>query len=413
MTVLDALPQPAQKRIALHVAPAAERALRAGHPWVFESAIRKQSREGAPGDLAVIFDAKDRFLAVGLYDPTSPIRVRVLQQGQSAAIDRAWFAARLAAAAAIRDPLVAQGTTGYRLVHGENDGLPGLILDRYADTLVLKLYTAAWLPHLRDVLAALDEMHPSPRLILRLSRGVADLAAPYGLSDGLALVGDAPDAPVIFEENGLRFAADVVHGHKTGFFFDQRDNRARVRDLAAGRRVLDVFAYSGGFSVYAAAGGAESVLSVDVSAPALEAAAANMALNADNPHVQAAKHDILAEDAFVALERLRAEGQVFDLVIVDPPSFAKSAAEVDRALASYARLARLAVGLAAEDGMIVLASCSSRVTPDQFFETVTRAADDVGRPLVWPYRTGHALDHPVGFPEGEYLKCLYATVMDE
>lgn len=411
MLNLDAIPPVSAKRIALHVAPAAERALRSGHPWVFEQAIRKQSRAGEPGDLAVIFDARDRFLAVGLYDPQSPIRVRVLQHARPATIDRAWFAARLAAAAVIREPLTAQGTTGYRLAHGENDGLPGLILDRYAGTLVLKLYTAAWLPHLRDVLAALQSVHSPERLVLRISRSVEALAASYSLHDGLTLMGDDPGGPVAFEENGLHFAADVKRGHKTGFFFDQRENRARVRELAAGRRVLDVFAYSGGFSVYAAAGGAESVLSLDVSAPALDAAVANFALNQDHPHVRAARHEILAEDAFGALERLRAAGRTFDLVIVDPPSFAKSAAEVERALASYARLARLALAVTEDGGMFVMASCSSRVTPDQFFETVKRAAADAGRPLAWPHTTGHALDHPIGFPEGEYLKCLFATAM--
>ena len=152
----NVLPNLSEKRIALHVTPAAERALRGGHPWVFESSIRKQSHEGQPGDLAVIFDQKRRFLAIGLYDPASPIHVRVLQHRQQATIDRTWFEEKLRAAAAIRQPLLEEGTNGYRLVHGENDGLPGLIVDRYADTLVLKLYTAAWLPHLRDVVDGLN-----------------------------------------------------------------------------------------------------------------------------------------------------------------------------------------------------------------------------------------------------------------
>jgi 23S rRNA (cytosine1962-C5)-methyltransferase len=172
--------------------------------------------------------------------------------------------------------------------------------------------------------------------------------------------------------------------------------------------VLDVFAYSGGFSVYAAAGGAKSVTSLDVSEPALEAAQANMALNPQLAHVQ---HDILVDEAFEGLERLHIHKQVFDMVIVDPPSFAKSAAEVERAVAAYARLTRLALGvLNTSGGMLVMASCSSRVTPDLFFNTVTRAAADIGRPLEDITLTGHALDHPIGFPEGEYLKCLFARV---
>jgi 23S rRNA (cytosine1962-C5)-methyltransferase len=405
MQIFDSLPQPADKRIALHVKPAAERALRNGHPWVFDQAIRKQSHDGQPGDLAVIFDSKRRFLAIGLYDPDSPIRVKVLQHRQSAQIDGAWFAERLRAAADMRQPLSNQGTDGYRLIHGENDGLPGLILDRYADTLVLKLYTAAWLPHLRDIIPHLPAIQPFERLVLRLSRSLENAA--HGLHDGQIVIGDELNEPVIFQENGLRFAADVIHGHKTGFFFDQRDNRAEARKLSAGRRVLDAFAYSGGFSVYAAAGGAKSVTSLDVSQPALDSALANFALNGAN--VGAIKHTIMVDDAFAGLERLHANGQTFDMVIVDPPSFAKSAGEVERALAAYARLTRLALNVLEAGGVFVMASCSSRVSPDDFFSTVIHASRDAGRRLTEIKRASHALDHPIGFPEGEYLKCLFAT----
>ncbi|MBZ0302931.1 MAG: class I SAM-dependent rRNA methyltransferase [Anaerolineae bacterium] len=412
MIDFDSLPQPSERRIAVHVQPAAERALRSGHPWLFDQAIRKQSHDGQPGDLAVIFDQKRRFLAVGLYDPDSPIRVRILQHWQQAAINADWFAERLRAAAAIRQPLIDQQTTGYRLVHGENDGLPGLIIDRYADTLVLKLYTAAWLPHLRDVIAGLQAIQPFDALILRLSRNMEAATLPLGLQDGQTLIGEAPEESVIFQENGLRFAADAAHGHKTGFFFDQRDNRAFVRKITSGRRVLDVFAYSGGFSVYAASGGATDVTSLDSSAPALAAAAANFALNQADTLVAAARHLTLAEDAFDGLERLYADGQRYDLVIVDPPAFAKNAAEVERALAAYTRLTGLALNVLAERGILVMASCSSRVTPDAFFSTVLRATSAAGRPCIEIKRSGHALDHPIGFPEGEYLKCLFAAVTD-
>ncbi len=408
--MLDSLPHPASKRIALHVTPAAERALRGGHPWLFDQAIRRQSHDGQPGDLAVIFDRKERFLAIGLYDPASPIRVRVLQHQKPAVIDHGWFAERLRAAAQIRQPLLAQQTNGYRLVHGENDGLPGLIVDRYADTLVLKLYTAAWLPHLRDFIPALQSVQPCEHLVLRISRSLQASAAPYGLHDGQALIGDPLLTPVIFQENGLRFAADVVRGHKTGFFFDQRDNRAHVRQRSAGRRVLDVFAYSGGFSVYAAAGGAAAVTSLDVSAPALEAAAANFALNHDHKQVAAAQHHTLVSDAFAGLEALRTQHQMFDMLIVDPPAFAKSESEIDRALTAYTRLTQLALNLLEPGGLFVMASCSSRVTPQALFNTVTRAAHDSGHPLTAITHTGHPLDHPITFPEGEYLKCLFATL---
>ena len=403
------LPPPSDRRIALGVKPAAERALRSGHPWLFDQAIRSQSHEGAPGDLAVIFDKKRRFLAVGLYDPDSPIRVKVLQHRHPATINGDWFQAKLHAAAQLRAPLNTESTNAYRLVHGENDGLPGLIVDRYADTLVIKLYTAAWIPHLRALIPALSAVQNHTRLVLRLSRAMSDAAAHLGLGGGQILRGTIPEGPVAFIENGLHFAADVVQGHKTGFFFDQRENRARVRDFARGRHVLDVFAYSGGFSLYAAAGGAQSVTSLDISAPALAAASANFKLNQGHTQVAAAEHRVLVDDAFDGLRKLADSGQHFTLVIVDPPSFAKSADEIDSALAAYERLTYAALDVLAPEGLLVMASCSSRVSAERFFDTVLRAAQGARRPLKEIERTGHALDHPVGFPEGVYLKCLFAA----
>lgn len=415
---LAQIPPPNDRRLALRVTPEARRAIRQGHPWVFDRAITNQRGEGRPGDLAVIFDDRRRFLAIGLYDPASPIRVRVLQHGEPATIDRAFWRDRLAAAAALRAALPGRGVTGYRLVHGENDGLPGLVMDRYGDTLVVKLYTAAWLPHLTDLVAALTAEPAIParleRVVLRLSREAArqvEAITPRtpGLTDGATLVGVPPEGPIRFLENGLRFEADVLRGQKTGFFFDQRDNRARVERLAAGRRVLNVFAYTGGFSLYAARGGATEILSLDVSAPALAAAERNFALNRDLPAVRAARHRTLAADAFAALGELRGRGERFDLVVVDPPALAKQADEIPAALAAYERLAASALGVTAPGGVLVMASCSSRVTADDFFAAVHRAANRAGRPLRELERTGHAVDHPVRFPEGAYLKCLFAS----
>lgn len=416
MLNVDLLPQRSSQRIAIHVTAAAERALRGGHPWVFDRAIRRQSRAGQCGDLAVIFDSQRRFLAIGLYDPHSPIRVRLLQHQQPTTINRAWFTERLRAAAAIRQPLLGNQTNGYRLVHGENDGLPGLIIDRYADTLLLKLYTAAWLPHLNDIMVGLQSVQPLERLVLRFSRNVDAVMAQHGLYDGQVAMGADLTGAVMFHEYGLHFAADVAHGHKTGFFFDQRENRALVRALSAGRQVLDVFAYSGGFSVYAAAGGATAVTSVDVSAPALEAAAYNFALNQHETlgtahrALKHAAHQIVVADAFDCLEQFHRRGQTFDMVIVDPPAFAKRTVEIERAVAAYARLTRLAIQVLAAGGVLVMASCSSRLSADAFFDTVTQSAHAAGRPLTEIRRTGHALDHPISFPQGAYLKCLFATV---
>lgn len=249
------------------------------------------------------------------------------------------------------------------------------------------------------------------QVVLRLSRQM-QAGDVYGLYDGAVLYGETLPAPLVFMENGLRFAVDVVNGHKTGFFCDQRDNRARVRDLARGRRVLDVFAYVGAFSLYAADGGASAVTSLDVSAPALAAARANFALNQSRPAVAAARHETLAEDAFDALTRLHRQQHRYEMVIVDPPTFAGSAAQVSAALEAYTQLARLAVPLVARDGVFVMASCSSRISADTFFETVLEAAWQAGVDLDEIERTGHALDHPITFPEGAYLKCLFAKRMN-
>lgn len=407
---LARVPGPDQPNIAVRVKPAAERAVRQGHPWVFDGAIRDLSRSGKPGDLAVLFDERKRFLAVGLYDPLSAIRVRVLQSGKPTTVDARFFRASLDAALRIRRPLQHSNTTAYRLVNGENDGFPGLVIDRYEDTLVLELYTAAWLPHLRPLLEALAEAWRAQRWVLRLGRNLEQHPdVLYGLSDGQILMGPPLEGPIIFRENGLRFEADPVHGQKTGFFLDQRDNRARVETLSSGRRVLNCFAYTGGFSVYAGRGGAESIVSLDISAPALQAAERNWQLNRDRPGIAAAKHSTLLGDAFELLPELRRRGQTFDMVIIDPPSFAQNQAQVAGAIAAYQRLTRLGLAVLDPLGTLVQSSCSSPVSAETFFTAVEAAAAQVNRRLRDITRTGHALDHPVTFPEGAYLKCLFAT----
>ena len=404
------VPGPADRRVAIRITRAAERAIRASHPWLFAPSIRRQSHDGRPGDLAVVYDHNDHFLAIGLYDPNSRIRVRILQHGEPATIDQSWFRARLEAAVRLRAPLLNSDTTAYRLVHGENDHLPGLVIDRYDQMLVLKCYTVAWVPHLRDLLAALASVVPSGHIILRLGRAAQQQPQYlHGLIDGMVLSGLDLNGPVLFRENGLRFEADPIRGHKTGFFLDQRDNRARVEQLAAGKTVLDAFAYTGGFSLYAARGGARAVTSLDVSSPALEAAVRNFALNRHIPAVAAAKHELLAGDVFDALVQLARNGRSFDMAIADPPAFAKRQNEAARAISAYERLTRLALEILRPGGTVVLASCSSPVSAETFFEAVHRAAAQAGRPLNEIERTGHPLDHPVGFKEGAYLKCLFAT----
>jgi 23S rRNA (cytosine1962-C5)-methyltransferase len=405
------LPTASEKNISVRIKGAAERAVRQGHPWVFEDAILRQSHLGNAGDLAVIYDReKNNFLAVGLYDPLSPIRIKVLQTLQPMRIDRAFFREKLKTAQAKRGALISEGTTGYRLVYGESDGFPALIIDRYGDTLVMKLYTNAWLPHLEALIGALEEAIVFDNLVLRLSRALQsdrlNVATLYGLEDGRQLVGADADEPVTFVENGLLFQADVRKGHKTGFFFDQRDNRQLVRELAKGKRVLDVFSYTGGFSVYALAGGARAVTALDVSKPALETLKVNVENNGFNPKLI----DVMAGDAFASLTQLIQARRKFNLVIVDPPAFANSRASMRNAVMAYRRLVEMALRLLADDGLLVMASCSSRIKADMFFELVERSAMVAGCKLEVINKTGHALDHPVGFPEAAYLKALFARV---
>lgn len=402
---LSQIPTPSARRIALHLKPAAERAIKQGHPWLFDQGIIRQSHEGLPGDLAIAYDQKNRFLAVGLYDPTSPIRMKVLQTKHPAEINADWFRERLQTAIDLRAPLLDSDTNGYRLVHGENDGLPGLVIDRYDTTLVIKLYTAAWLPHLRAVLAALEQVVYAERWVLRLARAVGQ---PFGLQNGMILKGKPLTGPLMFQENGLLFTADVIRGHKTGFFFDQRDNRALAGKLAQGRTVLDVFAYVGSFAVYCAHGGANHITSVDVSVPALETAQQIYTLNLRQGRIPNVPFETVVGDSFKTLSSLVRQRRLYDMVIIDPPTFASSEADVPGALRAYRQLADMGAQLLAPGGVFVMASCSSRVSEQQFFET-TIAAATANRPdLTEITRTDHALDHPIGFPEGAYLKCWFA-----
>ena len=386
----------------------AERWVRKEHPWLYPESIRAQSRAGESGDLAVIYDHDRKPMALGLYDPESPIRIRVLHRGGSRPIDQAFFAERLRAAAALRAHLPGEGTTGYRLASGESDGLPGLVVDRYGETCVVKLYSAAWLPHLPAVQAALDEVAAPERVVLRLARAIApQVETRSGLADGALLSGAPLAEPLVFRECGLFVRCDPVRGQKTGWFLDQRENRARVGRRAAGRTVLDAFSYTGGFALHAAHGGAAAVTSLDASRIALDEARANFALNREDPRVAACRHETVHGDAFGELARLAEAGRRFELVVLDPPALAHAKDDVPGALHAYARLAELGARLLAPGGELVAASCSARVDADALAESVRTGAARAGRALVEEERSAHGVDHPIAFPEASYLKCLF------
>jgi 23S rRNA (cytosine1962-C5)-methyltransferase len=407
--LLAAWPRCSAQPVKLQVSNSAMASLHRGHPWLYAERIKAESHQGQPGDLAVVFDSKRRFVAVGLYDPLSAIRMRALRTSKPGPVDRAFFAERIAAALARRLSLSQTATDGYRMIHGESDGMPGMAVDRYSETAVVKLYTHAWLPHLHDCLVILLEQQPLSRIVLRLSRGLKqDPQQLRGLADGQLVYGEPISETLTFLENGLRFEVDPVRGQKTGFFLDQRDNRARVEQLAAGKRVLNVFSYNGGFSLAAARGGALEVTSLDQSGPALASAQRNFALNDKDPAIAAARHLTIEGDAFNAMAALLKQGKQYDMVIIDPPAFAVRRAQVKEALASYGRLAHLGVSLLAPGGDLVLASCSSPVSPEAFRQTMCDAATRAGRPLSQIAETGHAIDHPLDFAESRYLKCLFA-----
>jgi 23S rRNA (cytosine1962-C5)-methyltransferase len=437
----------------LRVTAAAESILRSGHPWLFAESIKEQNREGKTGELAVIYDRRDEFLAVGLFDADSPIRLRILHAGKPQTIDADFWRGRLNAALDRRRGLFDDQATGFRCINGESDGWPGLVLDRYDTTLVLKLYTAAWLPRLSELLGTVLSVrdnkgvgisslppHPGPlpirwgegrgegspseknsqrssvdsaavqaaaeRIVLRLSRNIQDAAKrQFKFTDGQILRGPPLDGPVVFLENGLKFEADVLSGQKTGFFLDQRENRRIVETLAHGRAVLNAFSFSGGFSLYAARGGAKSVTDLDISAHALEASRRNFQLNHSLRAIANCPQKTIQADAFEWLAN--APAKQFDLVILDPPSLAKREQERAGAIRAYGRLAEMGIRCLRPKGILLAASCSAHVSADEFFEAVRRTAAKSGQKFAEMQTTRHAADHPASFKEAKYLKAIY------
>lgn len=395
------LPHIPTQRLAIKLKPTAEKLVKQGHPWIFSDSILKISKDGKAGDLAILFDnRKDKVFGIGLYDPDSPIRIKVLS-AQPAQINEDHFSDKITQAFALRKELLETETNSYRLIYGESDGFPGLIADVYADVLVVKLYATIWYPYLSIIFPLLLAVSKTKVLVLRLSRLLEKNAVPP-YSDGVVLHGELDSNVVYFKEHGIRFSANVIQGHKTGYFLDHRENRHRVGMMSSNKTVLDVFSYAGGFSVHALAGGATEVTSLDISAQALEVAVENGKLNHHN-----GIHTTMAVDAFKGLQSLIDSKKRYDVVVIDPPSFAKSAKEIESAKNSYFRLASLGAQLVALKGLLILASCSSRITSRQFFDISENGLSKTGRAFRLEDKTFHDSDHPIGFPEAAYLKCGY------
>lgn len=402
------LPDITTKRLAIKLKPTAEKKLRANHPWVFSNSIIKINQEGKSGDISVIYTSKkNQFLALGLYDPDSPIRIKVIQFHEPALIDNRWFQTKIKNAFEKRRELLKTRTNSYRLIFGENDGFPGLIADVYNDVLVVKIYSAIWYPYLKMIFPILLNESDCNTLVLRLSRILQKRDEDHDLYDGQILHGDLSNEVVLFNEHDIKFSANLIHGHKTGYFLDHRHNRKRVGDLAKNKKVLDVFSYAGGFTVHALAKGASSVTSIDISAQALEMAKRNVALNLID-----GTHHIIKDDAFKALQSLIDKKKKYDIVVIDPPSFAKSQKEIESAKLSYARLADLGKQLVMKNGVLVMASCSSRITPEEFFNIVEKIISRSCKKYKIIDKTYHDSDHPITFPEGGYLKTGYYQLLE-
>jgi 23S rRNA (cytosine1962-C5)-methyltransferase len=392
----------ATRVLELELAKDLGRHLRAGHPWVFRKALARPPK-APPGEVVDIL-ADGKFVARGLYDPLSPIAVRLYSRDREEPVDRALFLRRVKQAAALREGLFdAADTDSYRLVHGESDFLPGVVVDRYGAFAVLKLYSAALTPHRGELVDAVREAVPGLRGVFgRDEVGREDDDG--GGGSGQVLWGEGPPELLRIRENGLALWVDLRRGQKTGTFLDQRENRAALRRYARGREVLNCFAYTGGFSVNAAAAGARKVLSLDSDGDAIGLARKNFELNG----LDLAAHEFMIGDAFKWLAQWKQSGRRFDLIVLDPPAFAKSQSKVPAALAGYAALNRSALQLLRPGGILCTASCSARVSAEAFAGAVAEAAGKLGVTLQLLEERGQPPDHPVStqFAQGRYLKFL-------
>jgi 23S rRNA (cytosine1962-C5)-methyltransferase len=382
--------------------PGREKSLLRRHPWVFSGAVSRLDGDPASGETVDLLAANGQFLARAAYSPSSQIRARVWTFDPSEQVDSDYFRRRLQRAIHARADIKSAPTEACRLVYAESDGLPGLIVDRYADTLVLQSLTAGseyWKDTLADLLLELTGLKDL------YERSDADVRQLEGLPTAVGLLrGALPASPFPILENELKFNVNLETGHKTGFYLDQRENRKRVRELAEGRDVLDCFCYTGGFSVNTLAGGARSVLSVDASADALALCRENVALNFSSE----SRHSVLEGDVFQVLRKFRDEGRSFDLIILDPPKFAPTAAQAEKAARGYKDINLLAFKLLRPGGLLFTFSCSGGVDAALFQKIVASAALDAGVEAQILEHLSQAPDHPVAlnFPEGAYLKGL-------
>ena len=388
---------------SLHLRAGREKSVKRRHPWIFSGAIERVDGAPANGESLLVKDAGGQPLAVAAWSPQSQIQARVWSFDSSIRVDEGFFRGKIRQAVAMRASLPAfHHSNALRLVHGESDGLPGLIVDRYADVLVAQFLSAGaehWREAILDALVAETGCEAIYERSDAEVRGLEGLQPRIGWARGNR---EAKRCPIV--EHGLNFRVDVETGQKTGFFLDQRDNRQRIRALAQGREVLDAFCYTGGFSLAALAGGAQHVTAVESSAEALEMAQENLRANSfDASRIAFEKADVFAYQRL-----LRDRGSNFGLVILDPPKFAPTAAQVKNAARAYKDINLMALKLLKPGGLLATFSCSGGVSAELFQSIVAGAAADAGVDAKIVERFGPAADHPVAlsFPEGDYLKGL-------
>ncbi|RAK63198.1 class I SAM-dependent rRNA methyltransferase [Hymenobacter edaphi] len=396
------MPQPAA---SVTLKPGKDQSLRRLHPWVFSGAIARLQGEVVEGQVVTVYAHNGELLGQGHYAPGS-IAVRMLSFGDAAPIDEAFWVEKLGNAYRLRHSLglTGQGATNvYRLVHAEGDGVPGLIIDVYGDVAVVQAHSAGMYQARPHIAAALQQVVPGLRAIYdKSSETVPAKAAPGAQND--YLFGQSSGQEHVVEENGHRFAVDWETGQKTGFFIDQRDNRALLARYAPGRRVLNTFCYTGGFSVYALQAGAELVHSVDSSKKAIELTNRNAELSGLQD-----KHEAYAQDVFTFLKDRHNQ---YDLIVLDPPAFAKHLSARHNALMGYKRLNVAGIKQIAPGGLLFTFSCSQVVSMELFEGAIMAAAIEAGRPARILHRLTQPADHPVSLfhPEGEYLKGLVLAV---
>ena len=375
-----------------------------GHPWIFSGAIESTKGQSDDAGVADVFDSAGGFLARGVYSPKSQIRVRILTW-RDQPIDREFFSHRIPTALNLRTRYLSPGTDGYRLVNGEGDFLPALIVDRYGEYLVCQFLTAG-MDRFKDLIAGCLSELPFCKALFEKSEGrVRD---EEGLEPSVgALYGEAPPERVVIEENGYRFVVDISTGQKTGFFLDQRDNREFVGSLARNASVLNCFCYSGAFSVYAFGGGAARVVSLDSSRPALNLTRENL----ENNGFAGSAGELLKADAFTYLKETEAR---YDLIVLDPPSLARKGSDVAAATGGYKFLNLHAFRHLNPGAVLATFSCSQHLSADLFQKVVFGAAVDARRRVQLLKRLGQPVDHPVSLhhPEGEYLKGLVLRMLD-